>query len=84
MALRLSANHIIDSEDEFQEREQGSSGEDEEEDLTWDDWVSDSADKRPCWSLFEEKVFPSVDEALKNDKEIHGIVLEEFCGRLGS
>ncbi|KAE9402260.1 S-adenosyl-L-methionine-dependent methyltransferase [Gymnopus androsaceus JB14] len=50
-----------------------SSGEDDEE--TWDDWVSDSVTKY-CRSLFDDKTLPSVEGILAYDKaaplDVHG------------
>lgn len=70
---------------EDDEREGSSSSEDEEDeaDLTWEDWVSDSIEDKPCRSLFENKVFPSVSEALKHDKTTHGFDLDQTCTKLG-
>ena len=89
MALRLSAAHIIDpdegSDPEYRHDNPGeSSSEDEDEDLTWDDWVSDSLSKRPCKSLFENKTFDTVQEALAYDESTYGFSLKEITTRLGS
>jgi len=59
-----------------------SSVEDEEEEETWDDWVSDSMEQRPCRSLFDEKVLPSVEAAIAYDKNTHGFDLDAFCAGL--
>ncbi|KAJ7119821.1 protein arginine N-methyltransferase [Mycena epipterygia] len=59
-----------------------SSVEDEEEEETWDDWVSDSMEQRPCRSLFDGKVLPSVEAAIAYDKNTHGFDLDAFCAGL--
>ncbi|TBU22355.1 protein arginine N-methyltransferase [Dichomitus squalens] len=87
MALRFSATHITNQEDssdpEYSETHPGeSSSEDEDEDLTWDDWVSDSLSKRPCKSLFENRTFDTVQEALAYDETTHGFSLKEITARL--
>ncbi|KAI6107141.1 S-adenosyl-L-methionine-dependent methyltransferase [Pisolithus croceorrhizus] len=53
-----------------------------EEDNNFDDWVSDEALNRPCRSLFDEKDFPNVDDALRYDQSTHGFNLTETCTRL--
>ncbi|EJF55863.1 protein arginine N-methyltransferase [Dichomitus squalens] len=87
MALRFSATHITNQEEssdpEYSETHPGeSSSEDEDEDLTWDDWVSDSLSKRPCKSLFENRTFDTVQEALAYDETTHGSSLKEITARL--
>ncbi|TFK40493.1 protein arginine N-methyltransferase [Crucibulum laeve] len=59
-----------------------SSSEEEEEDQNWDDWVSDSITRQECRSLFDDKTFPSVEEAVNYDKIAHGIDITEVCSRL--
>ncbi|KAJ6554983.1 protein arginine N-methyltransferase [Mycena vulgaris] len=59
-----------------------SSAEDDDAEETWDDWVSDSMQQRPCRSLFDEKDLPSVEDALVYDKDTHGFDLDAFCARL--
>ncbi|KAI0770721.1 protein arginine N-methyltransferase [Fomes fomentarius] len=89
MALRLSASHSRDQEHrtdpEYQDDhpEESSSEEEDDEDLTWDDWVSDSLEKRPCKSLFENKTFDTVQEALSYDETTHGFSLQDITARLG-
>ncbi|OBZ71479.1 Ribosomal protein arginine N-methyltransferase rmt3 [Grifola frondosa] len=84
MSLRLSANHlrISGSGSESEEHASSSSEQDEDEDLTWDDWVSDSMDKRPCKSLFEDKTFPSVAECLAYDEATYQFNLDQTSSRL--
>ena len=89
MALRLSATHILDPEEgsdpeNRSDRQDASSSEEEDEDLTWDDWVSDSFSKRPCKSLFENKTFDTVPEALAYDETTHGFSLRTITERLGN
>lgn len=88
MTLRLSS-HFLDTshEDGLDNREgdERSSSEDEEEDdgdLTWEDWVSESAAKRPCTSLFDGTTFTSVEDVLKYDKATHGFDLDGTSSRL--
>ncbi|KAI1788889.1 protein arginine N-methyltransferase [Ganoderma leucocontextum] len=88
MALRLSATHILDPEEVSDpecrdDHPDGSSSEDEDEDLAWDDWVSDSLSKRPCKSLFENRTFDTVPEALAYDENTHGFSLKTITARLG-
>lgn len=87
MSLRLSAHYLEDSlvtEDTPERSSDQSSSEDEDDgDLTWEDWVSDSGSKRPCKSLFEDTAFPSVAEALDHDKKTHDFELDQTCSRLG-
>lgn len=55
----------------------------DEQDLTWEDWVSDSLENKPCKSLFDyEKTLPSVTEALSHDKSAHGVDLDAICSKL--
>ena len=80
MSLHLPADqlHLSGSESDRTQ-----SSEDEEEE-TWEDWVSDSMDNRPCKSLFDyEKTFTSVPEAMNHDKLVHGVDLDAICSRLG-
>ncbi|KAF8627470.1 hypothetical protein AX17_006282 [Amanita inopinata Kibby_2008] len=58
------------------------SSDNDDEDETWDDWLSDSLTKQPCKSLFEDTILSSVEEALHNDKLKHGFDLDETCARL--
>ena len=87
MALRFSATHITNPEEgsdpEYRDTHpEESSSEDEDEDLTWDDWVSDSLSKHPCKSLFENKTFDTVQEALAFDENTHGFSLKAITARL--
>ncbi|KAF9525547.1 protein arginine N-methyltransferase [Crepidotus variabilis] len=63
------------------ENDSSSSESEEEEDQTWDDWQSDSITQQ-CKSLFDEKVFQSIEETLEYDKEKHHFVLEDVCKAL--
>ncbi|CCM05740.1 uncharacterized protein FIBRA_07972 [Fibroporia radiculosa] len=79
MSLHFSADKLPVSDTDSDR----SSTSEDEDDLTWDDWVSDSMDTRPCKSLFDqEKTFTSVPEALNHDKLVHGVDLDETCARL--
>ena len=81
MSLRLPAHHLkaesISDEDEI-----SNPSEEEDDDQNWDDWVSDSADQRPCKSLFEDKTLSSVSDVLNHDKTQHGFDLEGAFSRL--
>lgn len=82
MALRLSAQDL-ERLPSSEERDQSDSSS-EDEDETWDDWVSDSMAKQPCKSLFDEKILPSVAEALAYDNSTHGFDLELKSSSLGA
>lgn len=85
MSLRMSSHfldeHHRDEEDHdrHSSSEGSSSSEEDEADLTWEDWVSDSASKRPCKSLFEEKMLGSVAEMVEWDKANHGFDFDAIC-----
>lgn len=81
MSVLLPHRARIAEDDDGSEDGTESSVDDEVE--TWDDWVSDSMEQRPCTSLFDEKVLPSVQEALAYDKKTHGVDLDALCGQLG-
>lgn len=59
-----------------------SSESDDENDQTWDDWVSDSNAQQNCKSLFDENVFPSATEALSHDKVAHQFDLDDVSKSL--
>lgn len=88
MSLRLSshfldAGHEHGNEDDREDEGISSSEEEEEDgDLTWEDWVSDSASKRPCKSLFDDTNLTSVEDILMHDKTNHGFDLDATCSRL--
>ncbi|KAH9932760.1 protein arginine N-methyltransferase [Epithele typhae] len=86
MALRLHSSHILDGEREedfSEDRGSDPSSDGEEEEETWDDWMSDSLDKRPCKSLFEDHTFDTVQEATLNDETRHGFSLKATSQALG-
>ncbi|KAH0586039.1 hypothetical protein H2248_007316 [Termitomyces sp. 'cryptogamus'] len=68
--------------DEGDERSDSESSESDDNDQSWDDWASDSLIQVPCLSLFEEKKFPSVEEALTYDRITHGFDLNATCLKL--
>jgi type I protein arginine methyltransferase len=85
MSFRLPSQHIEDlSSHDDPEENSGSSGEDVEDDQTWDDWISDSMLNRPCKSLFDDQVFPSVGAATEYDRVKFDFDLEKQCSDLGS
>lgn len=59
-----------------------SSSSDDDEDQTWEDWASGS-ETQECKSLFDEKMFPSVEAALTYDEKTHKIALNDLCKTLG-
>ncbi|KAJ7618910.1 protein arginine N-methyltransferase [Mycena polygramma] len=82
MSVHLLGRSNVPEDDSDSEEGTVSSTEDNDEEETWDDWVSDSMEQRPCRSLFEDKMLPSVEEALAYDKKTHGFDLDGLCGRL--
>ncbi|CAL1713691.1 unnamed protein product [Somion occarium] len=83
MSLRLSARYLGASALNVDgEISSDSSDSEDESDLTWEDWISDSGAKRPCKSLFDDTTFTSVAEALEYDKDTHGFDFEQTCSRL--
>ena len=81
MSVRLPAPaHISDPIDN--EDSGPSESESDDDDQTWDDWVSDSDTQQQCKSLFCHKVLPSVEAALAYDKETYHFSLDEACKRL--
>ncbi|KAI0698154.1 S-adenosyl-L-methionine-dependent methyltransferase [Cytidiella melzeri] len=86
MSFRLPSQHIEDLPTETHDNREvsdSSSDEDDADDETWDDWVSDSMSSRPCKSLFDSSEFPSAGAALEHDRTAHGFDLEKHCTRLG-
>ncbi|TFK70555.1 protein arginine N-methyltransferase [Pluteus cervinus] len=80
MSVHLPASSNV--ADNVSDTDTLSSSEEDENDQTWDDWVSDSATKQPCQSLFDETKFQSVDEALAHDRNTHGFDLSETFSKL--
>jgi hypothetical protein len=81
MSIRLSSSDAIRRDvHDHSSASSSSSGEDDE---TWEDWVSDSAESRPCHSLFDDATFPSVKESLAYDATKHAFDLDRVCSRLG-
>ncbi|KAF8194371.1 arginine N-methyltransferase 3 [Mycena galopus ATCC 62051] len=82
MSVRLPPRSTIPEDESGSEEGTGSGEEETEEEETWDDWVSDSMQQRPCRSLFEDKVLPSMEAAVAYDKETHGFDLDVLRVRL--
>ncbi|KAJ6453197.1 protein arginine N-methyltransferase [Mycena vitilis] len=82
MSVHLIGRSNVPEDDSDSEDGTVSSTEDNDEEETWDDWVSDSMEQRPCRSLFEDEVLPSVQEVLAYDKKTHGFDFDALCGRL--
>jgi protein arginine N-methyltransferase 3 len=78
MSLHLSTTVVPDASDSDSDH---SSSNDDEDDQNWDEWVSDSLLSKTL-SLFENKQFVSVAEALEYDKLAHGFDLNDICSRL--
>ncbi|KAG6902411.1 hypothetical protein C0995_000337 [Termitomyces sp. Mi166 len=80
MSVRLPPPVDFPSNDD--ERSDSESSEFDDDDQNWDDWASDSLIQVPCLSLFEEKKFPSVEEALSYDRATYGFDLNATCQKL--
>lgn len=61
---------------------QSGSSSDDDQDQSWDDFAEESIAQQPCLSLFEDKQFPSVTEALEYDRNQHNFDLDGICSRL--
>lgn len=60
----------------------GSSESDRDE--SWDDYSADGDEQQqPATSLFEQKHFPSAQQALQHDRDQHGVDLPLLCATLG-
>ena len=81
MSLRLPPPTAASDPISGSESNSSSESEDDNEE-TWDDWVSDSNTQQNCKSLFDEKVFPSANEALEHDKNTHQFDLDDVCKSL--
>ena len=82
MSLHLPYSVIHDT-DEDSEGHSGSEDEDDD-DQTWDAFGEDSIAQQPCFSLFEDRNFSSVTEALEHDRSQHGFDLDRTSTRLGN
>lgn len=84
MSVHLSASTAAPIPDADQSISQsGSSDEEEDNDESWDDFAEDSIAHQPCLSLFEDRTFPSVTEALENDRSKHDFDINQTCSRIG-
>lgn len=81
MSLRLPPPVNVEPNSD-QETNSESEDADEDDDQNWDDWVSDSIIQQKCRSLFEDKMFPSIEEAIAYDKSAHGFDINHTVGRL--
>ena len=81
MSLHLATTPEQDVSDGDHSRT--TSSDEDEDDQNWDDWVSDSVPSK-TYSLFENRQFASVAEALQYDKSTYGFDLNETCSRLCS
>ncbi|KAF8230032.1 arginine N-methyltransferase 3 [Tricholoma matsutake] len=83
MSTSIHLLHPLDVYNKAQDTESDpSSSDQDDDDQNWDDWVSDSFAKQSCKSLFDEKTFPSVEDALLYDKSNHAFDLNDICCRL--
>lgn len=82
MSIHLPAPHNISGPNSDPEKSSSSDGE-EDEDETWDDWVSDSNTRQGCKSLFDEKILSCVEDAVAYDRENYKVDINELCKRLG-
>jgi type I protein arginine methyltransferase len=81
MSLHIPSSGIRESDEA--ERLSGSE-EDDDDDQTWDDFAENSIADQSCFSLFEDRSFPSVTKALENDISYHNFDINHVCARLGS
>ena len=82
MSSHFLGDPAQDGEENHRGSDPSSSSEDDEEDQTWEDWVSDSASKRPCKSLFDDTTLYPVEQILEWDRLNHGFDLDAFCKQL--
>ncbi|KZT28706.1 S-adenosyl-L-methionine-dependent methyltransferase [Neolentinus lepideus HHB14362 ss-1] len=82
MSVRLPPSALAQQPRNEDRESEGSELAEDEEDNNFDDWVSDSVDRQPCKSLFEDKILPSVTEALEYDRKTHNFDLNAMCSRL--
>ncbi|KAG8907856.1 hypothetical protein FRB99_002029 [Tulasnella sp. 403] len=86
MSVQITTSGIVDSayeDDDDHSHGSGQSEEDNKDLETWDDWIDDDADTRPCKSLFDEEVLDSVLACVRYDKEKYGVDVGEVASRLG-
>ena len=81
MSLHIPSSGICEPGDA--EHLSGSEEEDDD-DQTWDDFAENSIAEQNCFSLFDDRSFPSVTEALENDILYHNFDINHVCARLGS
>lgn len=81
MSIHLPPQASVEPESDTDNSSESSSSADDD-DQDWNDWVSDSLAKQPCRSFFENKVLPSLEDAVAYDKEVHGFDLNQQCTRL--
>ncbi len=76
-------DHHHDEERDHHPSSSSSEEYEDEADLTWEDWVSDSGSKRPSKSLFDDATFPSVEQCTKHDKSKYGVDIDGVVSKLG-
>ncbi|KAL0960565.1 hypothetical protein HGRIS_005602 [Hohenbuehelia grisea] len=82
MSIRIPSSAALGLDEPRDDEGGSSSGSDVgDDDQTWDDWVSDSA-QQPCKSLFDDQVFRSAEECLAHDKAKHEFDLDQTCSKL--
>ena len=62
--------------------ENSSASSEDEEEETWDGWVSDPNTRQGCKSLFDDKILSCVDDAVTYDRENYKVDIIELCKRL--
>lgn len=81
--FRIPARALDDVSNDVRREDDDESSSGDEDD-TWEDWVSDSIEKQPCKSLFDDTTLPSAAEALEHDTKTHGCDLNEVYTKLGA
>lgn len=82
MSIRLPAPDHISGPNSDLEDFSSSSDDGDDEDETWDDWVSDSNTRQGCKSLFDERILSCVEDAVTYDRENYKVDINELCRRL--
>lgn len=83
MSLRLPPSDPLEATEDLSSASE-SSEDDNGDEQNWDDFAEDTVAQQTCFSLFEDKKFPSVTETLAYDRSNHGFDLDQTCSRLGT
>lgn len=76
--LPPSGGPALDDDDESRPSDE------DDNDENWDDFAEDSIAQQSCVSLFEDTTFPSVTEALENDKSKYDFDIDKLCSRMSA